>query len=94
MSDTASRLSLEELGLFNILAGIEREEAVDPFLLQGLQTRGFVALATPPKLTPAGEAKLRALAARLEAEALGDPAVRAQRPAGDPHAPREVPVDR
>lgn len=79
-----ARLSLEELGLFNLLAGVEKGEEIDDvFLLQGLQTRGFVTLALPLTLTPAGEAMLRALAVRLEEEALGDTSVRMQRPARD-----------
>ena len=84
MSHHASppRLSLEELGLFNLLAGIEKGEAIDDvFLLQGLQSRGFVTGGRPIALTMSGEAMLRSLAARLEHEALGDTSVRMQRPA-------------
>ena len=96
MSHHASpfRLSLEELGLFNILASVERKTEVDAFLLQGLQTRGFATVGQPVALTPAGEAMLRSLASRLEAESLGDPGTRAQRPALDPRTTREVPTIR
>ena len=89
------RLSLEELGLFNLLANVEKGEEIDDiFLLQGLQSRGFVTLALPMALTPAGESMLRALAARLEDEALGDTSVRTQRPASAPQTLRHSPVDR
>jgi hypothetical protein len=90
-----ARLSLEELGLFNLLASIEKGEEIDDiFLLQGLQARGFVTLVCPLVLTTTGEAMLQALAARLEEEALGDTSVRMQRPAsGLYEAPRST-VDR
>lgn len=89
------RLSLEELGLFNILAGIDKGEEVDDvFLLQGLQGRGFVTVATPLALTPAGETMLQKLAGRLEAESLGDTSVRAQRSALDPRTTHELPAIR
>ena len=96
MSHHASpvRLSLEELGLFNILACVEKKEEVDAFLLLGLQTRGLVSVERPIALTPTGEAMLRSLAARLEAESLGETGVRAQRSTLDPRTTRELPVSR
>lgn len=94
MSQPTIRLSLEELGLFNTLAGIEKGEDVDPFLLQGLLARGFIVLATPAVLTPAGATMLRKLAERLEAESLGDTSVRAQRASLDPRTTREIPTIR
>jgi hypothetical protein len=97
MSHRASRtrLSLEELGLFNLLAGVEKGEEIDDvFLLQGLQARGFVTLAHPLTLTSTGETMLRSLAARLEEEALGDTSVRTQRPTLDPMATPHSPVAR
>ena len=93
MSHHASppRLSLEELGLFNILASIEKEQEIDPFLLQGLLSRGFIAGAGPYSLTTDGEAMLRSLATRLEAEALGDnTSVRTPWSTPDPLTSREV----
>ena len=91
----SSRLSLEELGLFNLLAGIENgDEIDDAFLLQGLQARGFVTVSLPMTLTFAGQQMLRSLAARLEEEALGDTSVRTQRPTADPNRSRHSPVDR
>ena len=92
MSHPTIRLSLEELGLFNTLAGIEKGEEIDPFLLQGLQARGFVTLTAPVVLTPAGATMLQKLAGRLEAESLGDTSVRAQRSALDPRSTREIPA--
>ena len=94
MSHPTIRLSLEELGLFNILAGVEKGEEVDPFLLQGLQARGFVTLELPAVLTPAGATMLQKLAGRLEAESLGDTSVRAQRSALDPRTTHELPAIR
>jgi hypothetical protein len=94
MSVPKARLSLEELGLFNILASVDKGQDVDAFLLQGVQTRGFVALGRPLGLTPAGDAMLRALAARLEAEALGDPGTCTRRSPLDPRITRESPVSR
>jgi hypothetical protein len=94
MSVPKARLSLEELGLFNILASVDKGQDVDAFLLQGVQTRGFVTLGRPLGLTPAGDAMLRALAARLEAEALGDPGTYTRRSPLDPRITRESPVSR
>jgi len=89
-----TRLSLEELGLFNILASVDKGQDVDAFLLQGVQTRGFVTFGQPVVLTPAGEAMLRSLASRLEAEALGDTRTRTQRSPLDPRDTREIPAIR
>ena len=96
MSHHASpvRLSLEELGLFNTLANVEKKEDVDAFLLQSLQTRGFVTVDRPVALTPAGEAMLRSLAARLEAESLGHGGMHAQQSALEPRKTRGVPANR
>ena len=96
MSQHASpRLSLEELGLFNLLASLEKGEEIDDvFLLQGLQARGFVTLSRPMALTTAGHTVLRSLAVRLEEEALGDTSVRTQRPAAEPIASHHGAVDR
>jgi len=92
MSHHASppRLSLEELGLFNILASVEKEQEIDIFLLQGLLARGFITGAGPYSLTPDGEAMLRSLATRLEAEALGETSGRTPWSTPDPLTPREV----
>jgi hypothetical protein len=94
MSVPKTRLSLEELGLFNILASVDKGQDVDAFLLQGVQTRGFVTLGQPVGLTPTGEAMLRGLATRLEAEALGDTSTRTQRSPLTPRITREIPVNR
>lgn len=90
MTVSKRRLSLEELGLFNILASVDTGQHVDAFLLQGVQTRGFVTVGQPATLSPAGEAMMQGLAARLEAEALGDTSTRAQRPPPDPRITREM----
>jgi hypothetical protein len=92
MSMSKPRLSLEELGLFNILASVEKGQDIDAFLLQGVQTRGFVTLGRPVVLTSAGASMLRGLAARLEAEALGEASP--QRSLLDPRITREIPVNR
>jgi hypothetical protein len=94
MSVPKARLSLEELGLFNILASIERGQDVDAFLLQGVQTRGFATLGPRVGLTPAGDAMLRSLATRLETEALGDPGTCTQRSPLDPRTTREITISR
>jgi len=94
MTVPKTRLSLEELGLFNILASVDKAHDVDAFLLQGVQTRGFVTLGQPVVLTPAGEAMLRSLAARLEAEALGETSTRTHRAPLDPRITREIPANR
>ena len=91
MTQSKHRLTLEELGLFNILASVDKGQDVDAFLLQGVQTRGFVTLGQPYALTAAGNAVLRGLAARLEAEALGDTITRSQL---DPRITRETRVTR
>ena len=89
------RLSLEELGLFNLLASIEKgEEINDVFLVQGLQARGFVTLSRPMTLTAGGESMLRSLAVRLEDEALGDTGVRTQRPTADSRVSPHSAIDR
>ena len=89
MSVSQNRLSLEELGLFNILASVEKHQEIDAFLLQGVQTRGFVTLARPFALTATGESMLRSLASRLEAEALGEPGKRTPG-APEPRPTREL----
>jgi len=94
MSVPKTRLSLEELGLFNILASVDKGQDVDAFLLQGVQMRGFVTLGQPGGLTPAGEAMLQGLATRLEAEALGDTSTRTQHSPLNPRITREIPVNR
>jgi hypothetical protein len=92
MTVSKHRLSLEELGLFNILASVDKGQDVDAFLLQGVQTRGFVTVGHPVALAPAGRAMLQRLAIRLEAEALGDTGTRNHRSPLDPRITRETRV--
>lgn len=94
MTVSKNRLTLEELGLFNILASVDKGQDVDAFLLQGVQRRGFVTLGQPFALTAAGESMLRGLAARLEAEALGDSGAHTERAPFDPRITRETRVTR
>ena len=59
-------LSLEELGLFNLLSRIDREhDTVDPLLRYGLEKKGLLIEEATPRLTPMGERELERLRDRI-----------------------------
>ena len=61
------RLSLEELGLFNLLQRIhERGSEIEPLLFYSLAKRGFLFEDTPPRLTQGGLVELERLRERAQ----------------------------
>ena len=62
---SASRLSLEDLGLYNLLSRIDlRQGEVDSLLRFGLVRRGLLIDDTPPRLTMLGLQELQRLRER------------------------------
>ena len=58
---------MEELGLFQLLDHVHRNDPVDPIVLHALYNRGLVCELQAPRLTSAGREMLQMLRAKAAA---------------------------